>query len=458
MDIADLFDDFARVTVSQYTAQIKKLLEGRMLPCWVIGEVSNLRRQSSGHLYFSLKDAGAQLPAVMFRGQAHALSFRPTDGMEVLAFGEISVYEPHGRYQLIVREMRESGPGRLFREFERLKRKLLEEGLFARERKRPLPVLPLRVAIVTSPSGAALQDFVRILKRRGWGGQLTIIPVRVQGKGAAEEIVEGIELANRMAAFDLLVVGRGGGSIEDLWAFNEESVARAVSSSSIPVISGVGHETDVTLSDFAADARAETPSAAAEIISSSWLASIERMDAAREELEAALGEGLLALRSRLDALRSTLRILSPKAKLEKEMLRLDEIGSRFISAWQSAIHERRKQFVLADRRFGALNLRRMIHVRDEWIAELSKRLERRLEAGLSERRRSLDLAGATLRAISPEATLKRGFAILETAEGEPLTSVKGIAAGDRVSAALRDGSLELDVRRVGLSKGPEKGG
>ena len=251
-------------SVSEFTRRVKTLLERGIAPAWVRGEVSNLRAQASGHLYFSLKDAGAQLSAVLFRGDAARQKVPVRDGLQVIVFGELNVYEVRGQYQLIVRSVVEDGVGRLQREFEALKKRLAGEGLFAPERKRPIPSLPATVGFITSPTGAAVKDFLRILTRRGWRGRVVILPAKVQGAEAAPEMIGMLELAAALGIFDLLVIGRGGGSIEDLWAFNEEALVRAVAACPVPVISAVGHEIDFTLCDFAADVRAETPSAAAD--------------------------------------------------------------------------------------------------------------------------------------------------------------------------------------------------
>ncbi len=276
-------------SVTQLTRRIKQLLEGGVEPCWVRGEVSNLRIQASGHIYFSLKDAGAQISAVLFRGDAMRLEIRLREGMQVQAYGQLSLYEPRGQYQLVVRTVTEDGVGRLQREFEELKRRLAAEGLFEASRKVPLPAMPERVGFITSPTGAAVRDFMRILERRGWRGRAVVLPCKVQGEGSALELAAMLELAGRLVLsaegepvarsaegqrpfFDLLVIGRGGGSMEDLNAFNEEPLVRAVAACAIPIISAVGHETDVTLCDFVADVRAETPSGAAELVSSGFVA------------------------------------------------------------------------------------------------------------------------------------------------------------------------------------------
>ncbi|HEY9156087.1 MAG TPA: exodeoxyribonuclease VII large subunit, partial [Opitutaceae bacterium] len=263
--------------MTEYTREVKTLLESNIKPGWIRGEISNLRAQSSGHIYFSLKDSGAQISAVLFRGDAARQTVRLKDGLQVVVFAEISVYEARGNYQLVVRVVVEDGIGRLQREFEALKQRLAAEGLFEAARKLPIPKLPRTVAFVTSPSGAAAQDFIRIMLRRGWRGRLVILPAKVQGVGSAAEMVEMLALAHELAIFDLLVIGRGGGSLEDLWAFNEEILVRAVADSRIPVISAVGHEIDFTLCDFASALRAETPSAAAELITSNFVTQVDRL-------------------------------------------------------------------------------------------------------------------------------------------------------------------------------------
>ena len=277
-------------TVTEFTRRVKALLKGGLPAAWVRGEVSNVRAQASGHVYFSVKDAGAQLSAVLFRGDALRQGAKLRDGLQVVAYGEVDVYEARGQYQLIVRLVVEDGVGRLQREFEALKRKLAEEGLFAPERKRPIPTLPATIGFITSATGAAVQDFLRILVRRGWRGRIVVLPARVQGEGAAAEMAEMVALAAGLGIFDLLVLGRGGGSAEDLWAFNEEPLVRAVAACPIPLVSAVGHEIDFTLSDFVADVRAETPSAAAELISSHFVAGLERAGRARTALAAAAGQ------------------------------------------------------------------------------------------------------------------------------------------------------------------------
>lgn len=449
--LEDLFDDVPRVSVTKYTAAIKKTLEGRIPPAWVIGEISNLRSQSSGHLYFSLKDPGAQVPAVMFRGQASRLGFVPREGMQVLAFGEISVYEPHGRYQLIVREMQESGEGRLFKEFERLKRALSEEGLFDAERKKTLPILPLRVAIVTSPTGAALQDFIQILKRRSWGGLLHVFPSKVQGVGSAEEVERAIRYVNELGGYDLLVVCRGGGSIEDLWSFNEERVARAVFASEVPVISGIGHEIDFTLSDFAADLRAETPSGAAEMISSAFIETLDRLELARSDLDDLVSDKLADSADSLERARKALQAVSPEATLERSFLRIDELSTRFLSAFRSCVFERRGGLKNLEVRLLSQDVSGVLAQESQRVERLERRMQRRMVERVSRLRSQLDVLAATLQAISPEATLERGYAIVKNKSGKSVSRVSDVEVGENLEATLSDGRLSLSVEDISAS-------
>ena len=324
-------------SVTEFTRRVKALLENGIRPGWVRGEVSNLRAQASGHVYFSLKDAGAQVSAVLFRGDAARQSVKLRDGLQIVAYGEVSVYEARGQYQLIVRAVIEDGVGRLQREFEALKQRLAADGLFEPARKVAIPELPATVGFITSPTGAAVQDFLRILIRRGWRGRVVVLPAKVQGEGAAAEMVAMLELAQQLGIFDLLVIGRGGGSLEDLWAFNEEPLVRAVAACTVPIISAVGHEIDFTLCDFAADVRAETPSAAAELVSSHFVAALERATQARQALGDAVDAALARATERLDHARSRLRLLSPAAQIEQGHLRADDLANRLGSALRSSV-------------------------------------------------------------------------------------------------------------------------
>ena len=408
-------------SVTEFTRRVKTLLEQGIRPGWVRGEVSNLRAQASGHVYFSLKDAGAQLSAVLFRGDAARQSVALRDGLQVLAYGEIGVYEQRGQYQLIVRAVVEDGVGRLQREFEALKRRLAEEGLFAAERKRPIPELPSTVGFITSPTGAAVQDFLRILQRRGWRGRVVVLPARVQGEGAAAEMVEMLRLAQELGIFDLLVIGRGGGSLEDLWAFNEEALVRAVAACAVPVISAVGHEIDFTLCDFAADVRAETPSAAAELISSHFIAFAERATQAGGALAAAADHAQKRATERLDHARSRLRLLTPAAQIERGYLRLDDFANRLASALRAGAQHRRQQ-----------------------LADVRSRLERVSPAArLPLAAQRVQALGKRLQAASPASVLNRGFVVMRDESGKPVMRRANVRAGQRLAAEFADGSASM---------------
>jgi exodeoxyribonuclease VII large subunit len=329
------------LTVSQLTAQIKDALEGQFTSVWVAGEVSNFSRPQSGHSYFTLKDDQAQIRAVMWRGTAARLKFDLADGLEVICHGHVDVYAPRGSYQLVVDELQPKGVGALELALRKLRDKLAAEGLFDPARKRPLPTFPRRVAFVTSPTGAAVRDFLEVLRRRWRGVDVLIIPARVQGEGAAQEIVAGIRAANRLVPPpDVLVVGRGGGSLEDLWAFNEEPVVRAIAASSIPTVSAVGHEIDVTLSDLAADVRALTPSEAAERVVPAAEDVTARMRSYRDRLRAAVLRRIASAQSRLESLSAQRSFRRPLDIVHDRERRLDELALRGNAAICALVDQR----------------------------------------------------------------------------------------------------------------------
>jgi exodeoxyribonuclease VII large subunit len=400
---------------------VKALLEGGIAPCWVRGEISNLRVQPSGHVYFSLKDAGAQLSAVMFRAQAARQSVKLRDGLQVVAYGEVGVYEPRGQYQLVVKTLVDDGVGALQREYEALKRRLSEEGLFDAARKKPIPQMPGTVGFVTSPTGAAVQDFMRILIRRGWRGRVVVLPSKVQGEGAAAEMIEMLRVAGELGIFDLIVIGRGGGSIEDLWAFNEEPLVRAVAGCAVPTISAVGHEIDFTLCDFAADLRAETPSAAAELISSEFVRFAERTEAAGRAASSALAEAMSRATERVAHARSRLRLLSPSSLVERGHLRLDDMSNRLGSALRASVQHRRHGLAGAAARLERASPETRVQIESHRLLSLFKRLQ-----------------GA-----SPVSVLNRGFAIIRNDKGKPVTRRAGVGAGQRLEAEFADGKLPL---------------
>ncbi|GAB1490069.1 exodeoxyribonuclease VII large subunit [Opitutaceae bacterium] len=408
-------------TVTQFTRRVKTLLESGLRPSWIRGEVSNLRAQASGHVYFSLKDGGAQLSAVLFRGDAARQSVVLRDGQQVVAYGEVSVYEARGQYQLIVRALVEDGVGRLQREFEALKRRLAAEGLFEEVRKKRLPAMPGMIGFVTSPTGAAVQDFIRILQRRGWRGRLVVLPAKVQGEGAAVEIAAMIERAQRLGMFDLLVVGRGGGSLEDLWAFNEEVLVRAVAACTIPVISAVGHQIDFTLCDFAADVRAETPSAAAELISSLHLACIERLLTAAEAIGRHADDALADAHDQTAGLKARLRLLAPASQVEQGWLRLDDLRNRLGSSLVQSVQRARGRYSEGKAGLTQRSPQTRIQIESHRLLALWKRLQ----------------------SASPASVLNRGFVIMRDAQGRPVQRREGIASGQTLAAEFADGEVRV---------------
>jgi exodeoxyribonuclease VII large subunit len=391
-------------TVSEITARVKGLLEEALPMCWVVGEISQFTHHASGHRYFTLKDEQSQLSAVMFKWQAAGLTFAPEPGMQVMAYGHVSVYERGGRYQLLVAQLQPAGVGELGLAFERLKARLDQEGLFAQERKRPLPPYPRAVGVVTSPTGAAIRDIIQVLGRRAPAVQIVLRPARVQGEGAAHEIAEGIADLNRYGGVDILIVGRGGGAPEDLWPFNEEVVARAIYRSSRPVISAVGHEIDYTIADYVADCRAPTPSAAAELV-------VQEHSVLRQRL-ALLVRGLrTGMDHCLDACRERLRQGDP-AHLQGRLRDRLEQTSQYLD-------ERRKDLATGF----------------DWY------MQRRLE--------TLRTAATRLDDLSPLAGLARGFSLCErVADGRLVRRGQDLKPGERVRLRFRQGSALCAVEET----------
>lgn len=431
--------------VTELTRQIKAQLEGRFTQIWVQGEVSNLRRQSSGHVYFSLKDAGSQLPCVLFARDAAQQAFQLEDGMEVLLFGSLSVYAPHGRYQLIAKMTVQSGQGRLQMEFERLKQKLAAEGLFDKERKRPLPTLPMRIAVVTSPTGAALQDFLRILRRRNYKGEVVIFPARVQGKGAEKEVAAMLEYAGASKNFDLVVITRGGGSIEDLWAFNEEVLARAVAACPLPVISAVGHEIDTVLTDYAADKRAETPSAAAELISSLIIEAEQRLEQAQSNLLYWIETGLSERRQSLSQLQAKMHIIAPERQVEMLGMKLDDLENHLSQALQTRLTRERTKLAQHSQSLAEHHPRIKFGLANQTLENIDRRLTRAAQVDTNTKSEHLQHLQKRLENSSLKATIRRGFAVIKSTDGAIISSAQRGNAEDRLTAQMNDGEIALKV-------------
>ena len=439
-------------TVSEITADVKACLESEFSRVSVEGEISNLTAATSGHLYFGLKDKGAQIRCVCFRSKARFLKFRPEDGLQVVASGDLSVYEPRGDYQLIVDFMEPKGFGSLQLAFERLKARLHVEGLFDAQRKKPLPLLPRCIGIVTSPAGAALQDILRILRRRHENVRVLIYPARVQGQGAAAEIAAGIRALNRLSEIDVMIVGRGGGSLEDLWAFNEETVARAIFESRIPVISAVGHEIDFTIADFVADLRAPTPSAAAELVVSQKQTMLEQVAVLGNRLQRSLQFRLSQLRNQVLTLSADRVFASVDGRLSYHRQRLDELSFRLESRLGSRFGELKGHERLLAADLGRFDLRQTLRLKRETLGSQISRLGAAARLCLQSTRGKVRALDSSLQALSPLAVLDRGYAICRDARGNIVKDAATLGVGDPFSVTLAKGTIDARTERVQESK------
>ncbi len=436
-------------TVSEINALARDVLESSFYDVWIEGEVSNLRSPGSGHLYFTLKDASSQMAAVLFRSQASQLRFRLEDGLKVLCRGRISLYEARGTFQVNCQWMEPAGRGSLQLAFEQLKKRLAAEGLFEASRKRALPALPQRIGVITSPSGAALRDFLHVLDRRYANVRITIHPVRVQGDEAAPEIAEALRRMNRIGDFDVLVLCRGGGSLEDLWPFNEEVVARAVADSRIPVISAVGHEIDFTICDFAADLRAATPSAAAELVVASKEDLERRIASTRARLDSAVRLVHHGLRDRAGRLGRSRALLSTRRRLDALFQRLDESRQTMREGLRRMALDRRRRL---DRALEGISPR-IPAAAVAWRRQQSEHLLRLAGLGAQrigrEKRDRWRALGSLLDSLSPLSVLDRGFALcLDPRTGSLVTDTRRLPADGRVDVRLRRGRIACDIREV----------
>jgi exodeoxyribonuclease VII large subunit len=437
------------LSVSELTAQVKRLLEKSVGSVWVTGEVTNLRAQSSGHIYFTLKDAGGQLSCVLFRGAAIVRRELLQDGQKVLLQGDVTVYEARGQYQLIVRAVELQGVGALQIAFEKLKQKLAAEGLFAPERKRPLPKYPQRIGLVTSPTGAAIRDVLHVAQRRNPGLEITFAPCRVQGEGAAEEIAAAIRLLNEFNShssgresapsesqsrltsaatmgLDLILVTRGGGSLEDLWAFNEEVVARAIFESAIPVVSAVGHEIDFTISDFVADMRAATPSAAAEIIT----------------------EGVFASRQLVVDLTQRMARAHPRRRLNELLQRLDDLQAGLLRCTRQGTKERQVAWQNLATRLLRVRPAQLLKQRRESLVVSRRRLRELAHVCLRNGRNRFEATEARLRLLGPEQVLARGYSItMDGATGKVIRRAKDVNSGQHLRTRVKEGEISSRVEK-----------
>jgi exodeoxyribonuclease VII large subunit len=434
-------------TVSQLTAEIKTILERNFEHLWVEGEISNLRLPGSGHLYFTLKDESAQLRAVMFRLQNRLLKFEPEDGLQVICYGRLTVYELRGEYQIVLDHMEPKGLGALQLAFEQLKERLAKEGLFDPAHKKPLPHLPQRIGIVTSPTGAAIRDILQIIERRFANVHILLYPVRVQGVGAAQEIAQAIDELNRWPGMDVMIVGRGGGSLEDLWAFNEEAVARAIFRSKIPIISAVGHEVDFTIADFVADLRAPTPSAAAELVVRNKVELIQLLESLGSRLHHA---GRTVLENRQERLSSLIhRLVDPRRRLSDVRLRLDDLGLRLANSMRQSLS--RKQDRLKSRADGLIHLYpgRRVTEHAHRVSQLSRQMAVALRTRLRLLRQRTEGCQGKLQTLSPLAVLERGYSIARLLPSRKvIRRASDLKMASRVNVKVHRGEFVARVEEI----------
>ncbi|MFW1432698.1 exodeoxyribonuclease VII large subunit [Vibrio parahaemolyticus] len=432
-------------TVSRLNAEVRLLLENEMGIVWLVGEISNFSAPVSGHWYLTLKDSRAQVKCAMFRGNNRRVTFKPANGNQVLVKARLSLYEPRGDYQLIIESMQPEGDGRLQQEFEELKMKLAAEGLFAQTNKLPLPEHPKRVGVITSKTGAALYDILDVLKRRDPSLPVVIYPTMVQGDDAAIQIAQAIGRANSRNECDVLIVGRGGGSLEDLWCFNNEILARTIAASQIPIISAVGHEVDITIADFVADVRAPTPSAAAELVSRDNSHKDQSLVAKQHKLASAMRYYLAQQKQQSAQLLHRLERQHPSYQLQRQSQQLDELDMRLRRAMQRFINTRQQA---VERKHHRLQLNSPV----KHLAQQKSRLERvehklldAMDRKLLTMRHQLAIAAEKLDTVSPLATLKRGYSITQTEQGKVVTSADDVKTGDLLVTRLVNGEIHSTV-------------
>ena len=434
-------------TVAELTAAIRTKLESSYPEIWVEGEVSNARVWKTGHLYFTLKDASAQLNGVMFRSAVRLLRFKPTNGQHVVARGRLSVYEPKGEYQIVCEHLEPQGLGALQLAFEQLRERLSHEGLFDEKRKRPLPALPRKIGIVTSLDGAAIRDVLNILGRRYPNAHIVIGPARVQGMGAADEIVRGLKLVGRVPEIDVIILTRGGGSIEDLWAFNEEPVARAIVAAPVPVVSAVGHETDYTISDFVSDLRAPTPSTAAELVVERKDEIASRIQRSEDTLRAMLRAGLQRRRTTVHLLERRPGLAGWPARLASRGRHAAELTHRLNDATTSMVGHRLRKMHTLRLRLEAVDLGRRLGMIRARLTVAHERVAHSMREARGLREARLRTAAGQLEALSPLAVLARGYAVCWNAERTMVVrSASVVQPGESVTVTLHEGELDCEVK------------
>jgi len=434
--------------VSELAEILRVLLESSLPDIWVQGEISNFSRPASGHWYFTLKDARAQLRCAMFRGNNYLIRPQPQNGDEVLLRGRVSLYPGRGDLQLICEYMEPAGTGALLRAFEVLKQKLAAEGLFDSARKRPLPILPRRIGIITSGTGAALQDMLTALRRRWPLVEVLLWPVPVQGAAAAPAIVEALSSLPQRAELDLILLARGGGSLEDLWAFNEESVARAIQACRVPVVSGVGHETDTTIADFVADLRATTPTAAAELVSPDRADLLQRIAQQRTRLQDSLQQRLAAHRQALSTIERRLQLLHPGRRLLDRAQRLDDLETRLHQSWTRQRLQQQQRLLNAGHHLALLQpTQRIAGIRQQLHAATLK-LDIGMRQRLTQLRQRLDHNRSLLVSLSPDAVLRRGYAVVTDRDGQIQRDTGKLSPGQGIDIQLARGRIDAEIQRL----------
>jgi exodeoxyribonuclease VII large subunit len=434
-------------TVSRLNREAKALLEGGLGLLWLEGEISNLARPASGHMYFSIKDAQAQVRCAFFRGAQRGLGFAPEDGLKVLIRARVSLYEARGEFQLIVETMEPSGEGALRRAFEAVKARLLEEGLFDTARKQELPALPKRIGVITSPSGAVLHDIVTTLRRRFPAIPVLVYPVPVQGAGAADEIAAMIATADQRRDCDVLILARGGGSLEDLWSFNEEVVARAIADCHLPLVCGVGHETDMTIADMVADARAPTPTAAAEMLSPNQHDWIARLASQRQRFVRLMQDTLNEARQSLDW--TATRLIHPSERIQRLRERLDALSRRIVFAQHSRLQTDQRRLIRLNARLRQAAPPARIQAMQVNTRHLGQRMQGAMTHRLQRQQHAVAALGGKLHALSPLATLERGYSILTDARSKNVVrDARKVKSGDKLRARLFRGELQCTVEDI----------
>ncbi|SFL68433.1 exodeoxyribonuclease VII large subunit [Salibacterium qingdaonense] len=446
------------LTVSQLTTRIKKTIEmnDQLQQIWLRAEISNFKKHSRGHMYFTLKDEKAKISAVMFAGNNRKLNFVPENGMKVLLQGNISVYEPFGQYQLYVREMEPDGIGQLYIRYEQLKKSLEEEGLFAEERKKPLPAVPKEIAVITSLTGAAVKDIMTTLKRRFPPARVTLFPVLVQGREAPASIVHAMDQAEEMGIFDVILFGRGGGSIEELWAFNEEITARKIAALSTPAVSAVGHETDFTIADFTADVRAATPTAAAELavpVLSDLLSGLSQL---KSRLVRAVQADTNQKREHLKRLNRSYAFRYPSHLLQQKEQELDRMLERMNKSLENHGKNKQESLQSLTKRLHRRHPNQLLEKETERLASLQARADKAAGRVVQDKHGQFKHVLQKLRILSPLDIMERGYHVAYTETGSLLTSISQLESGDDITVYLRDGQIEAGVKQVTDTKLKDK--